>query len=193
MSCESPPEEVLDLNDIVSTSKHYKEGLETEPQVEEIDSTHLIIDHFSKNGITVSSLSMEEWQLFPDHFGTERMVKYKMVFDSNNINYCSWTYKDSSKTTNAFFNWIDNFGEDKKSFFIGETARFQRDPFMLLVSDTTMIFIEGKKNFLNSVWETYTENIGYEKNWNYFLTQRRNSKVTWFVFDNDKKVTFRSN
>lgn len=193
VSCETAPEKVLDLNDIVSTSELYKEGSEKETQIEVVDSTQFIIDNFKKNGVPVSSLSIEKLQVFPDQFGAENTVKYKIIIDSNNINYFSWTYKDSSKTTNAFFNWIDNFGEEKNSFFIGESARFQMNPFMLLVSDTTMIFIEGESNFLNSIWETYTENVGYEKNWNYFLTQRRNSKVNWFVFENNEKVIFPTN
>jgi len=180
VACNKAKEEVIDLNDIIAESDRYKEVDEIVGVDDAIiDSTQLILQSFSENGIDVNSLSVVKKSLFPDRFGPEYSDKYLLENESDTIKYFNWKYTDSSKTVNAFFNWIDNFGTERKSLFIGEEKNLQKEPFLLFVGDTSLIFIEAKESLQLKKWEHYFKKIGYNGEWNYVLQQRKWGKVKW--------------
>lgn len=179
-ACTKQKEEVIDLHDIIAESDNYKEGdtIVSDEKMED-DSTQMVLTDFQENGIEVTSVSFIDKSMFPERFGVESSKKYQLNFEGDTIRFYNWRYKDSVKTINAFFNWIDNFGKKGKSIFIGEEKNLQVNPFLLFVSDTSMIFIDAKKNASKKEWVNYFKSKGYSSDWNYILQQSKHGKVRW--------------
>ena len=181
-ACEDPIEEVINLNDIIEESDNYKEGEVAEELSVELDSSLQLVIPFNKDGFEFIGAKQIDKILFPDRFGPIANNKIELISSSDTINYLHWSYSDSSKTMNAFYNWIDNFGEKGKSFFVGENTNFQKRPFILFVGDTSITFIESNLNLGFSEWENFQSIDDRTKDWNYVLEQRRRSKARWYVY-----------
>src|SRR5690606_36530854 len=112
--------------------------------------------------------------------------------EGNTFLFIEWKFKDSTKVMNAFFNWMDCFGENCKSIFIGEERLFQANPIQILVNDSTLVFIEGIASFDFKTWETYFENRDYPLDWNYVIEQRKRGRARWFTYVEEKKTPYKN-
>ncbi len=188
LSCQEQKEEVIDYTDIVETSERYQEGGGEVVKTEEFDSTVLLRNDFIENGINVQRLSIIEERLLPDRFHPNAVHKYQLVTEEDTVLFINWTFPDSVETMNAFFNWIDFFGENGVSVRVGENKRMQKQSFSIFVGDKSLIFIQqALKNVQGRVWEAYLQEKEYGKEWFYILYQNHNGKVRWYSFVEGKK------
>lgn len=188
-SCQEPVEEVIDLTEIIEGSENYKEGEKVEVEVAIIDSTDSLVKPFNENGFEFISAEIINKTFFPDRFGSLSSSKIKLLSQSDTISFLRWNFTDSLKTMNAFYNWIDNFGDKGKSIRIGEKRNFQKQPFIMFVGDTSITFIESNSNVSFNEWEEFCSIGGEEKDWNYVIEQRVRSKARWFVYyENNREV-----
>jgi hypothetical protein len=191
-SCRDKENEVIDLNDIIEGSDRYNEdSLDVENKINETDTLQVYLNDFQSHGIEVKELNYLDDNYFPDRLGPIKTKKFEIQRDDNTFRYVQWTFKDSTKVMNAFFNWIDCFGENCKSIFIGEERVFQTNPFQLLVNDSTLVFIEGVESFDFKEWESYFEKQGFALDWNYVIEQRKRGKAHWFNYIEEKKTPFK--
>ena len=144
---------------------------------------------FESIGYKASVLDKFERRLFPDRFGPDTSCVYRLTNEKDTIYYHKWLYEDSVKVMNAFYNWIDCFGENCKSMFLGDERNFQKEAMMILVSDTTLLFIEGGNLNFKS-WYTYHNNLGYDQDYNYTIEQRHRGRARWFTFEDKKKIKY---
>lgn len=186
--CKESIDEVIDLTEIIEESKNYKEGNEVEEEVILGDTILELILPFNEKGFEFISAKEVSRNLLPDRFGPINKSEIELVSNTDTINYLCWTYSDSIKTMNAFYNWIDNFGESRKSIFIGEKTNFQVNPFIVFAGDTSLIYIESNSNLSYSKWENYcSSNDEKLKDWNYSILQSRKSNAKWFSYKENIK------
>lgn len=191
-SCGDKEAEVIDLNDIIEGSDRYNEdSLNVANKTDELDTLSIYLKDFKSNGIEAKQLSAFDDKYFPDRLGPIETKKFELERDDNTFRFVQWTFKDSTKVMNAFFNWIDCFGDNCKSIFIGEERIFQNNPFHLLVNDSTLVFIEGVESFDFKEWENYFEQKGFALDWNYVIEQRKRGKARWFNYIEEKKAPFK--
>jgi hypothetical protein len=190
LGCRPEEPEILDFSDIVAESENYPEGDAPEANDNEIDSTKAIKELFNLNGIQVSELTFVEERLFPDRFGPKNIEKYKLAIGEDSILYCKWRYKDSAKVMNALYNWIDCFGENCKSIYVNESKNMQRNPLKIMVSDTTLVFIEALESLDFKEWDAFHESLGYKNDWNLIIEQRKSGRAKWFMYRNEEKIPF---
>lgn len=191
-SCGDKENEVIDLNDIIEGSDRYNEDLtNVDDKASEEDSLSIYLNDFKSNGIAVNELTVIDDKYFPDRLGPIATKKFEIQLNENTFRFVQWTFKDSTKVMNAFFNWIDCFGENCKSIFVGEERVFQTNPFHLLVNDSSLIFIEGIESFDFKEWENYFEQKGFTLDWNYVIEQRKRGKARWFNYIEEKKTPFK--
>tara|TARA_R110002072_G_scaffold302060_1_gene483552 strand:+ start:18308 stop:18892 length:585 start_codon:yes stop_codon:yes gene_type:complete len=182
ISCNRQKEEVIDLSDIIKESENYKEGETTsEFDTDILDTSEMVLDDFTENGLDVSSYEILDDKLFPDRFGPKSSSIMRLNFEKDTVFYGSWSFEDSSKTVNAFFNWLDNFGKKHKSIFIGEEKNLQKKPFLMFIGNNSLIFVESNEFLSKPQWENYLENKGYKEDWYYILQQRKWGKVKWLL------------
>mgnify|MGYP000532189129 CR=1 FL=1 len=191
VSCRPEEDEVLDFSEIVQESENYKEGNEVVSDSASIDSTTIPKLMFLNGGIEASELSFFEDRLFPDRFGPESTEKYKLTLGTDTVWYYKWRYKDSIKVMNALYNWIDCFGENCKSIYLKESKNMQRMPMKIMVSDTTLIYIQAKESVDFKMWDAFHDSLGYKKDWNLIIEQRKSSRARWYVYENEEKILYK--
>lgn len=182
-ACSEPEKEALDLKDIID----YSDGdTDREQEGKESDSTAEYVQLFKKGGLEFDSVKPKEKKLFPDRFGPDSVETYTLFRGSYEFSYHHWTYSDSLKVTNAFFNWIDCFGEGCKSFYVGETRNFQKDGFIILVGTEHLIYVEGG-NLNLPEWLTFHELRGMGKDWQIVIEQKERGRANWHRVIDGKK------
>ena len=186
-SCEEPMEEVIDLTDIIEGSENYKEGEQIAEQIVIDDTLLYLTIPFNEKGFQFISANQISRNLLPDRFGPVSTSKIELVSITDTINYWCWSYADSIKTMNAFYNWIDNFGDNGKSIFVGEKINFQELPFIVFVGDSSITYIESSSNLPYSKWENYCSNDEKLKDWNYSIEQRKKSIAKWFTYKENNR------
>ncbi|MBL1280743.1 MAG: hypothetical protein COA33_010740 [Fluviicola sp.] len=179
-SCTQREESVIDLSDIIAESDRYKEGEQKEVEVENPnDSLEILLDNYAENGLDVASITVLEKKMFPDRFGPLASRSSQLNFENDTVLFYNWSFADSAKTINAFFNWMDNFGTKHTSIYVGEEKKLQKEPLLLFVGDTSLIYIEARESLSQSQWENYLKNLGYAIDWNFVLQQRKWGEVKW--------------
>lgn len=184
-ACSKPEETIIDASDIIPQAKRDYDKVENE--IAKIDSTRGIRALFNGNGIEVDSLVFLDQKQFPDRVGPRSSQKYKISNSKESFEYYNWTFKDSIKTVNAFYNWVDMFEVDQ----LGDEVSFQKEPLCIMVGDTSLIFISGSSIALDT-WIGYHKALGFDQEWNYLVQQKLGSRARWFTFADGEKVRFKS-
>ena len=185
-ACSESKEKIIDASDIIPQSKRDYDKLDDE--IEKVDSTRGIRALFNGNGIEVDSLVFSDQKQFPDRVGPKSSEKYKILNSNGSFQYYNWSFKDSVKTVNAFYNWLDMFEIDQ----LGDEVNFQKEPLCIMVGDTSLIFISGSSIALDT-WIDYYKALGFDEEWNYLVQQKLGSQARWFTFVDGEKVRFKSN
>ncbi|PKR81003.1 hypothetical protein CW751_07500 [Brumimicrobium salinarum] len=133
-------------------------------------------------------------QLFmPNRLGYVDKEEIYLFKDSNYFQYLTWTFEDSTKTMNAFYNWLDCFGTKCESLRINEIKNVQKNSFVIWVNQQTIHYIESLKTVNRIDWEK----ILFENNdlgWYYVIHQAKQGAVYWQTSGQDKaKKTVISN
>ena len=182
-SCTQQKEEIIDASDIIPHSK--KNYDKVDDIIDNGDSTSGIGAFFVANGIDVDSLVFSDHKQFPDRFGPKSSEKYSISNSEGSFDYYNWTFKDSVKTVNAFYNWMDMIEIDQ----LGEEVNFQKESLCILVGDTSLIFISGSSIKLDT-WIDYHKALGFDEEWNYLIQQKLASRARWFTFEDGEKIGF---
>ena len=189
-SCKNQQEEIIDFEDLIATDVDDGLAHDEDPAKPRIDSIEILLNDFKDHGIPVKSLEMVNTSLFPDRFGPSKSEGYKIYTENDSLSLCRWVYTDSSKTMNAFFNWMDCFGKTCKSVYIGEEVNLQKQPFVIYANDTVLFFVEAKNDIDVQEWENYLWQKEYAKDWNFVIEQRRWGKLKWFTYIEEEKLKY---
>jgi hypothetical protein len=192
-SCSSPEDEVIDMNEIIPQSENYKEG-EGKP------SDDLMKNDFGFNqqlailqGIDVMEVDSFPEPMFPDRFLPKSIQKLTLHFKEDAVFFGQWTFKDSMKTMNALFNWMDCFGPKCKSLKYLESASFQSDALLLFVNDTSLTYISASIPLDEKKWQLYLKESHGIALWDLVIVQKKQRKANWYRFDvneSSKDTTF---
>ena len=191
MACSSnKEEETLEMKDIIATSDRYKEDGNT--KIKEVKKKHYsdslpalyleLIDSLKINRKKIKLLDSKD---LPDRFECIYSQKFYWTTSKDSINFRHWVFKDSNKTNNAFYNWLDCFGNPCKTLSIGSSMKIQKNPILLLVREKDVYAIEGQKDINTDFWIRQFDRNRKKRNWKYIVSQPKKGKVTWFKKEND--------
>jgi hypothetical protein len=184
-SCGRKENKVLDMSDITPKSERdYTQHKEQNKDTIDFDFNSAVANEL---GFNLSGLKFNEALLFPDRFLPKRTNKLVLMQEVDSTLFCQWSFKDSTQTKNAFYNWLDCFGEKCKSIKFGETINFQKDNFVILVNDSSITYITSSKKMQQDDWLNYFEKAHEIKNWKTVINQGSRAKATWFKVVDGKK------
>ncbi|MDX1445381.1 hypothetical protein [Lishizhenia sp.] len=184
--------EAVDYKDIMPTSdREYQEGLErdTLPKQEvyyldnAVSEDSLLMQTFPE--LQLKNLS-SEYAYFPDRLNySERWARIANL-DSSKFTLVKWTFSDSVLTENAFFNWLDCFGETCTSLRVGQDTTFSTLNTYVLVTHNELVYasspeIDDLALFVDVIKK---ETSGKAK---YILEQKAGKKTNWLVLPEDVK------
>ena len=185
-------EETVDLSEITSSSERYKEGKsevkkKKEKELNFIDTLDVrfkgILDSLKINDSVVRKLDIV---LFPDRFGAKSITKFYWKEKKDSINLLDWEFSDSLKTENAFYNWIDCFGENCKSIKIGDKIKIQKRGLLILVNDRHLLVVDANSKIDCASWIKLVGSQKFGDTWKYIVYQPQKGKSTWMNYKNEE-------
>src|SRR5688572_21608872 len=93
-----------------------------------------------------------------------------------------YTFSDSLKTKNAFYNWLDCFGKDCDAVQLNKKMdKLSADPSITLVYDTTIVAIEYGCADARGTWKSLQDSLisTFGKSYKYRLEVKCNGPVEW--------------
>lgn len=121
--------------------------------------------------------------LFADRFGPDFSEKWQTTNERDSLVLLRYTFRDSLRTRNAFFNWIDCFGPARKSYVVGDNIRIRGRAALWLVAEKEMIFIESGKpvneQLVRELLNKDPKKDPKKENWMYLISIPRSGKTTW--------------
>lgn len=177
---------VLDMKDITPQSQHnYDDTVLTITQEKKDVGFYLPMS--DEVGLNIQGYCDYEELLLPDRFAPKNTLKLSLISALDSIRFCHWTFKDSTYTKNAFYNWIDCFGPKCKSIKLGEKTNFQKDNFLLFVTDTSLTYISAKSKLTSEDWMNYFTLKSDIVDWKILIEQGTRAKATWYKVVGRKK------
>jgi hypothetical protein len=184
-SCgEKQKDDVIDMKDITPHSNRTYDSTEKE-KVETIDFgfDQTVADSI---GLKVMEIDSVKEPFFVDRFSPRSQTKLQLQLKEGQLLYCQWTFKDSVKTKNALYNWIDCYGEKCKSIHFGQKVNFQKDNFRLFMNDTSITYISSSLKLSTEDWQAYLKSVNGVEEWNLIIEQATRGKAKWMCFFDDK-------
>ena len=177
LSCENNNEKVvhLNLNEYRSKQKELKKArLSSASKVTYFDDLNWIDSTF----IIVKDSSV----FILDRFSLKE-EKYLLTKKLSKLSYYAWSFSDSLATKNAYYNWLDCFGESCKSIKLFDTTLvIDKTPFLIFKGKKTIVYITSNKNLKPIRWMRFlNEKFLDEKYWS-IIEQRKNVKPNWSVY-----------
>ncbi len=135
-------------------------------------------------GLGDSLFHVQKWQswdtlLFADRFGPEKSEKWMALNDQDSLVFLYYHFKDSLRVKNAFYNWLDCFGDPCKSFKVGDNWHFSKRNSLTLVGPKELIVIESAKAIptekLRKMWQKDPK----KEYWLYLIEAKKGKKTVW--------------
>lgn len=190
-ACEAEKPEVVDLEDILTESERYPEGQNPEDAQGAMDSLAMLKKNLGAAGIQADEVMPWTELLFPERFGPRRSYRFQLASGKDTLRFASLSFQDSLRVMNTVYNWIDCFGARCKSVFVGQQVGMQKRPFMVFVGDTSMIFVEANEALDYEKWQGYLESLGYAKDWNILIEQKKAGVARWYTFEDEEKINWK--
>lgn len=189
-SCTSKQEETLEMSDIMATSDRYKETntknlKETKKEFFSDSLPNIYLELIDSLKINRKKINLLDSKDLPDRFECMYSQKFYWTTSKDSVNFRHWVFKDSNKTYNAFYNWLDCFGPQCKTLTIGSQSKLQKSPIAILVSEKDLYAIESKKDINLDFWLRQFDRNRKNRKWKYIVTQPKKGKVTWCKKEND--------
>lgn len=124
-----------------------------------------------------NQLQIDDTRLLPNQLGYKEKRETYFSIDSIPYHFVEWSFKDSAKTVNAFYNWLDCFGNDCRSIKIDEEKNGSKQAFIAWVSNTNISYLESAKRIKIENWDP----LLFNKNgaWIFIIRQAPNSNINW--------------
>jgi hypothetical protein len=178
-ACSNKEEKVLKLDDLVSGSEVKKFNPDTTQVQSNINSISYFVRLFADSlGLDHSVISVDTSFSFPERFHPLKTDKVNFNLPDL-IAYKHWKWSDSIKSNQAFFNWLDQFGDRKISLIIGDEVSVSKKGFLVLVQEKSVVYLEFGRNFKPEFYLHKLTSCGFGKHWKYILYQQPLKKTIW--------------
>jgi hypothetical protein len=181
ISCnEKKNKKILDINKI---NKPVENKQKEEIKTVIIDTMQPIFDLYNQKfvDLNLTKIIADTEAQFIARFPHKKMKSLFLKSPTANIKHLEIHYADSLDMKNAFFNYLDCFGEDCRNISINEKVNFKKDFFMLINTEKSIHIIESNKNQDPNNW-IYLIN---SKSIKTLIIQNKNKVANWYTYQNN--------
>ena len=194
LGCTGKKEETVSFDEITESSKNYQEGeqqeLNTEKEIDLYDSLSVLSQLFIDSlHLDHTSIIIKDTNCFPDRFGALETEKWIAKTEHDSLVFFQWKFKDSTRTLNAFYNWLDCYGKKCKSIHVGDEVSFSKRAVLLLLQDQHLIFVESNHKIETEKYVSVFDQLNWNKSWKFIVNQIPRKKAKWFQRDEKEKLT----
>ncbi len=181
VSCSDDQENTVSLEDITHTSDKFD-------HIDDKKETVEIKDEKPKKGYFLTAFDsiykdaswfMLDSLLFPDRFGPSKMEKWYLLNQKDSIVALHYEFKDSLRTKNAFFNWIDCYGPTCTSYQVGSQFKKQSRNSLFLIGANQLVYLESKSPIAADKLVGILNEKKKDQNWIYVLEIPGKKKTRW--------------
>lgn len=181
ISCSDGEKDTLSLEDISHTSDKFdhiddsKEVVEIKDQKPKKGYFLTAFDSIYKDASWFALDSL----LFPDRFGPSKMEKWYLLNQKDSIVALHYEFKDSLRTKNAFFNWIDCYGPTCTSYRVGSQFKKQNRNSLFLIGENHLVYMESKSPIAAEKLVAILNEEKKDQNWIYVVEIPGRKKTRW--------------
>lgn len=181
-SCKNSSDEKLeDLEELMPQSKrNYSKDTTTIKTDTFLDSIQSGFSSLLKSYVDSSTHELLERSFYVDRFGPKESYKIQTITDSSSSILACWTFDDSIKTQNAFYNWLDCFGSNCKEMKVGKRVLIRENSGEIWIKDTLMIFWQSENSSLPIYQKDLIENF-MPDTLKFHLKWKKNSSTQWLA------------
>lgn len=173
-------EKVISFDDLkqIHPEKEYPADSVKKPEAVQVEPDFVLA---GKMDSLVGKGTWKTWDtlLYPMRFGPEKVFKWIYVSPSDSVATFELCFKDSLKTLNAFYNWLDCFDQKCTSVSVGAPYRNKGRSALLLVSNNSLLFWESKRGIKPEILIEALEKDPEKQNWNYVVSLPKGGKAQW--------------
>ncbi|WP_107037730.1 hypothetical protein [Brumimicrobium mesophilum] len=189
-SCSDDTEyEIVNSDEILPQSQGtytYEEDSIELDEVELSSTQRTLSQIFSTIDFDSENILKEREILFmPNRLGFTDKEEIYFTNDSIPYHFIEWVFEDSLKTVNAFYNWMDCFGNKCNSVRINEEINANKEAFVIWISNNKISYLSSTKTIKRRIYQDVLLN-NEEKKWNYILQQAPRGKINWVVSSTPK-------
>jgi hypothetical protein len=185
-ACGEKEDKVVQLDDLIEGSKTNYEVKDSSVQkTSEIKLSYFVQRLCDSLKIEAKYIVIDSAFTFPERFHPIKQDKVKFTENSDVHSYKHWKWGDSTKATQSFFNWLDQFGDKKVSLLVGDQVKVMKSGFLLLLQDKSIVYLEFGRTFKPEYYLHKLTNCGFGKHWKYVLYQQPQKKTTWIDCGSD--------
>jgi hypothetical protein len=174
-------EKVLDMNDLTPHAK--KETVNSTVEKDTLRPSLFNIPLADSCGIRIQEFSEVKDPMFPDRFMPKSKLKLNLQAKEMSLFMGQWTYPDSVKTRNAFFNWLDCFGPECKAIKLGEEVNMQSEGLLFIINDTSITYFTSNSKLELNNWQQYLEKQYGIDQWDMVVWQQPRKKAVWMSYN----------
>lgn len=181
VSCNDPKADTVTLSDISQTSDkfdHIDDDKKTVEIKDQKPTTGYFLTAFDSIYKDASWFKVDSL-LFPDRFGPSKMEKWYLLSSKDSIVALHYEFKDSLRTKNAFFNWIDCYGATCASYQIGSQFKKQSRNSLFLIGANQLIYMESQLPIKTEALIKLLNAKKKDQNWIYVLEIPGKKKTRW--------------
>lgn len=193
VSCKGEEEQTLDFDDISKPSSRSEKADTARQEAPKVPVYFDSISAFSQQ--LVDSLGLNREQLFtldtliyPDRFGASATDKWYYLDGKDSLVFMRWDFRNNAQAKNAFFNWLDCYGSNCRSFTVGDKASFSKRATMFLLGDKELIFVESGQRLPADKLLLFATELEGQKLWDHFVVQPPRGKAEWKAVSADTLV-----
>ena len=187
LSCSSKVDErIINAKEVVPSSNYEAKISDTlKPTFQDFGFSK---DTAALYGLEYDTIYLNDESFFPERFNPKSSIKLVLKTGKDSTLWYHWAFKDSTKTNNALYNWLDCFDKSCKSIKLYENKKMQKDNFFLFVTDTSLTYISANTAISKSDWLNYYKLHSGIENWKLFIHQKKNSKAEWLAVKGDEEI-----
>lgn len=181
VSCSDDPAETVSLDDISQTSDKF-DHIDDSKEIEEIKDEKPEKGYFLAAFDSIykdASWFMLDSLLFPDRFGPSKMEKWYLLNKKDSIVALHYEFKDSLRTKNAFFNWLDCYGPKCASYQVGSQFKKQNRNSLFLIGEKQLVYLESKFPIAVEKLVGILNEKKKDQNWIYVVEIPGRKKTRW--------------
>jgi hypothetical protein len=181
-SCGSSEEESVNFDDIAPTSEKYQNEAKKDLDKELVKSEKPAVSEFLTLGDSLfPAATWKNWDtlLFLDRFGAVASEKWILTNDKDSVVFLSYSFKDSLRVKNAFYNWLDCFGAPCKSYKVGQNAKYNKRNTLVYVAPQQVVLVESSGKLKEENIRFILEKEKKKQFWIYILDAPKKGKTVW--------------
>ena len=184
-ACNSKNDDTISFDQVSPEKARHQVNVDSEGKKPETNQRPKASVFMSFADSLIPNANWQKWDtlLFPDRFGAVYTEKWIVKNDQDSLILLQFEFKDSLRTKNAFFNWLDCFGANCKSYTVGANMRIPRRNAIVLMDEQSILYVESNKKYTELSLRNQLETNLKKQQWIFAIEIPKKGKTSWKRID----------